>query len=530
MAFFIHYGLVGIDYGEHWDESYLQLITTNSVKQYSILPTGYIYGSFYPAMGFVTIAPKITPDIRSVLNEIKLHPMKHFNPSVLPQTTQYNDALVRYINSDPFLRDVRKKYIFFASLIILWAYLIGKQIDPRKERHWRELSGVICAGLMAFSWEYNYHARFIAVDAAYACFMVLIILMILYALHSSDPAKKRKWLYLAAGLVGAATTTKFTAITFIFPMLMTAILGRWGRPLKEILAVSIRMASSFVTMMVLLNPAACGSNQVYQHVVLWFHNYTVHQEHHPLAVYSNSEHILRTLHYLFTTAFSPYLWIGTGLSLFFMIGLVRLFQTQWRIAFLMLLFGIYYLVLIANARLMIVRNYLPLFPFLALIIAHGLNESVQKAWQSRRVLRPLLILLAIWPAMNGHWIHFASHTINRNVDPSIYLTQAVDFIQKDKNHTYYVSKIFNQRCLAHGIDIHALPNVVRSLDDKPNYAVIFFREFEDWRWMNNRRDLNRVVFGEQAVNFDYYSVWLGRNLDSRVHIINGKYATPMGVK
>ena len=172
-------GVLGVDFGHHWDEGKLVPQLRDTIRTGTLLPGWYRYPSVVYWLNLLGLIPYILGIVSK--GNFYLEDLRAY--------------LIDVVGGDVFRIQVRWVFIFISALAIIWVYLL---IYVWRNRNWIEaLTGALLFGL---SWEVNYHSRWIAPDAILMQFGALTMLCIVLALQ---PNSKRPWLWgaaIAAGL------------------------------------------------------------------------------------------------------------------------------------------------------------------------------------------------------------------------------------------------------------------------------------------------------------------------------------------
>jgi len=207
--------------------------------------------------------------------------------------------------------------------------------------------------------------------------------------------------------------------------------------------------------------------------------------------------------------FSPYQWIALPAFVAMALGALLWFRRDARFALLLVGFPALFLAMFCfRYRVVIIRNYLFVTPFLALLLARGVADLA--ALLSRRPWPRwgLAAILSGALAVNAAWLIAAGESI-RSIDPNLYVRQAIEYVAKHDSIRFRVSPRIRSLARAQGLAMP--PNVVK---DKEGSQVVFFGTAEgpgDWNWRVNDPWLTKAVFGPREVNFDYYSSWNGHD-------------------
>jgi hypothetical protein len=223
------------------------------------------------------------------------------------------------------------------------------------------------------------------------------------------------------------------------------------------------------------------------------------------------EHLSLLLVYLFGVFFSNYFWISLWFSGLFLIGLFSLVKENWKAieTWVFLSVPLLFLPYISQQGVMMVRNDLLLFPFLAILAARGMTIIWKSRFiQTSSIARAIVVVGLISAlSMNYSWLNYAAESI-----PASAATdrprELRNYLLANQETTFYLS------AEASGlVDSNEFPNVVGdpSLADK---LVFVFREVNFP--LANRPDIYDPVFGPYEVNFDYYPSW---NEDGRIVVM-----------
>jgi 4-amino-4-deoxy-L-arabinose transferase-like glycosyltransferase len=494
--FALYTGFMGTDFGKHWDERKLFNSIRDTIPIGRFLPGWYNYPSMIYDLTVLGASPKI---IAAYLSG--------------PSTFRQN---MRKMLADTELRNLtvhtRKVFLAIATLSLLWTYLLVYVWT----RHWAQ--ALLSSAVLAASWEFAYHARWIAPDAILMQFGILAILLVFLALRSSG---RRAFIWLIAAVVAAslACGTKYFGGIFLVPVLMGGYKllrdtnAKWSGYLLLLLVLAAAFSLTFllITPGTLLDTARMIVDVRYEigHYQTGDTSYTVN---------AGWQHLSLLLVYLFGVFFSKYFWISLLLSGFVLIGLYSLLAGHWKEieTWVFLSVPLFFIPYVSQQRVMMVRNDLLLFPFLAILCGRG----VKVLWDSRffQANRGVRTMLAIGIVsvllVNFAWLYRAAKTISPEIttDRSQKL-QA--YLLANPKTTFYLSP--EARSL---VDTKGLANVVR--DPRLADRLVFVFEEVDHP-LANRPNVYDPVFGPYEVNLDYYPSW---NEDVRIVVVPMKAALP----
>ncbi|HEY5090840.1 MAG TPA: glycosyltransferase family 39 protein, partial [Polyangia bacterium] len=224
FSLFVVTGIRGIDFGYHWDEGFAQIKPVQDmVSTGLLLPRASGYPGFSK---FLTLLPAVPVGIKTAIQ-------KKGDPRLVQA------AMLAVVNGPSFLLNVRQVYVVFSALAIIWVW--GAALALR--RPWWE-AAVAAAGV-GLSWEYAYHARWVATDCPLVQFSALTLFMLALYFRARRPS----WLYAAAVAAGFATGAKYQGLVLLLPVLLAGALTLPVRPLRGqvIRAVALTAVAFFAS-------------------------------------------------------------------------------------------------------------------------------------------------------------------------------------------------------------------------------------------------------------------------------------------
>jgi hypothetical protein len=211
------------------------------------------------------------------------------------------------------------------------------------------------------------------------------------------------------------------------------------------------------------------------------------------------------LRYLTLNFFSPYMPIAVVFFAAAIAGAVLSLREDRKLAALLIGFPLLFATLFCwKYRIFIVRNYLLLTPFLAVLSARGVAEALLRArWPAARVALVVAICCAL--AANAGWLIYAGESI-RHQDYGAAAVKAVSYVRNHPGTRFRVSPKVTALAAERGLALPANANQAEADE------VVFFGKEEgppSGRWKANDPWLTRKVFGSWEVNFNYYPPWKG---------------------
>jgi hypothetical protein len=215
-------------------------------------------------------------------------------------------------------------------------------------------------------------------------------------------------------------------------------------------------------------------------------------------------HLWRMTMYLSTIFFSHYKPIAIFFTLLAVIGIASTWSANQRFAICLLSFPVFYVALFSFYHLMVVRNLIVLFPFLAVFAALGAKSLLDRI--DRPPYRWILgTLLAACLVLNAAWSAAAAFSI-RNRSIRVYLGQLMTYLERNPNIRFGVSHAVADQLTHFG---YALPtNAVVGHRTDSDRCVFFAKEAG---WGANRFDWHMVWFGPGDVNIMCYGAWVAND-------------------
>lgn len=387
-------GLAGLDFGRHWDEWLAMRALHTAIAREVLLPDFYNYPSVTFWLGFSALLPEILGDL----------------PRYQGELANLQARLDGFVMSPEFRLRVRGVFLVVSSLAVLWTYLASLR--------WRGRVGeaLLAATLLGLSFEFAYHARWIAPDAVTAQFGALCLLLLVGGARAARP---RPWFLSAACAAGLATGTKYNAGLLLAAVLTglvaAAVAARrnpgGSGPAGPRLASAIPLALGlFALTFLLTTPGALLQPFTFFRDVRFEALHYGQRGHYGFTVPAGLPHVWAQVRYLGGAALSPYeplSWALFGLAL---VGAAAAWGESRRTALVLLVFPIVYVGYMGSMVVLFVRNLLPVLPFVALLGARGAGAL------GSRLPGPLgrhlaLGLASMLIAGHGAWLAHAAGTI-----------------------------------------------------------------------------------------------------------------------
>jgi Dolichyl-phosphate-mannose-protein mannosyltransferase len=501
MLLFTVTGIRGVDFGFHWDEVGWQIQPVREMVSTGILLP---HATIYPAFSKWLVLSAALPSGLQAALQMGINPRR------------IQAAMLAAIDAPNFLLTVRSVFIAFSSLSILWVYAAALAL----RRAWWE--AVVAAACMALSWEFAYHARWVATD----CVLVQFSALTLFMLALFHRARKPLWLYAAAIAAGLGSGAKFQGVLLLVPVIVSSLMisrhestpfPELRRHARRLLALGVVAVAAYLitTPATLLEPFAFFEQ-------LHFISAYYARGHYGHSVSSVWEHWRVVLTYFAIAYFSPWRVPAALLFASAVLGAILWIRSDRWTGVVFVCFPIAFLTFFCfNYLAVLVRNYLLIGPFLAFLAARGIAEVVDRL--SRPWARWLLAAaLAVLFVAQAAWLIRAGESI-RHLDPNAYVREALGYVARHSDTRFLLSS--RVRALAAAQHLTLPPNIADRADAQ---SLVFFAIAEgpsspDWK--TNDPWLAQGVFGPLEMNFDWYSGWSGHD---RVVILSKAKAKATG--
>lgn len=487
-------GAIGLDFN-HWDENKLFRSLRDSIPEGKVIPGWYNYPSMIYDLTVLSASPEILSTYladRSTFREVM------------------EERFWGRESHEVFRPRARMLFLGITSLSLLWIYLLVFVWT----KQW--LQALLGSAILASSWEFAYHARWIAPDAILMQFGILVLLFVFLALRASG-RRKMFWLIAAAAAAGMACATKYFGGIFLIPVSIGAykVLRDTGAGWRSALAWYLALAVVFTLIFLLITPGALiETERMIQDIRYEINHYQDGDEGY--TVRAGWEHFSLLLVYLFGAFFSRYIWISLLFSGLFLIGLFSLLKTGWKAieTWVFLAVPLLFIPYMSQQGVMMVRNDLILFPFLVILAARGAVVMWNsRLIQSSQIARTMAVLgLVSMLLVNYSWLYEAAKSIPASATTDR-PQELRNYLLANQETTFYLS------AEAGGlVDRSEFPNVVND-PFLADMLVFVFREVN--HPLANRPNVYDPVFGPYEVNLDYYPSW---NEDGRIVVMPMKAA------
>ncbi|MBK7863801.1 MAG: glycosyltransferase family 39 protein [Archangiaceae bacterium] len=496
IAVFVGSGLRGIDFGFHWDEPEWQIRPVKAMVQSGVLlPRQYIYPSL---ARWVALSPALVTGVKAGLAG------RGFR--------EVQAAMVADFDQPDYLFRVRTLFLIISALTIVWIYLAALAID---RAWWKAL---LAAGAFGLTWEFAYHARWVATDSICTQFSALTLLGLALFHRTQKPG----WLYFAAVAAGLCTGTKYPGVVVLATVLLTGALALPVRAVGKQLVRATALGFTAFGAYLVSTPATLLHPFDFYEQLQQINSY-YGAGHYTYTVAKGLPHLELALGYFTFDFFSSFRVLSVLAWGAVLTGAIYRLRDDKRLAAVLVSFPAFFLFFFCwKYGVFIVRNFLLVTPFLALLLGRGaaqafaLLDSPLKKKVLAGVVAGAMLAQAVWLIDAGESI--------RAPDETAQVRSALAWAASHPGQRFRFSDKVKAVAAAHGLQLPA-----NSVDTAPDAIVFFIRaEGPDPRVMPvNDPFLFEAVFGPRETNLNWYSTWEGKD---HLIIMSVEKAKPVQVR
>jgi len=504
MAAFCINGAVGLDFGTHWDEWYHVKGVASCVERLSLLPDALSYGGPYFTLGLLVVLTNDWRDVLGMLHDLRTLP-RSVDVSALPSVLHFKASANALLATPGYLVQVRAVFLALSALSILWVYLAALRCWPR-----RNGVALAAAAFMGLSWEFGFHARWVAIDAPLTMFSALELFLFCGVWKAHGPAAIRRWYCGLAAAAGAVFACKLTGAFAFLPMFLTPFLLQRIAGLRARMLLAAFGCGVFLLVAFALSPASFLDPLHFLNVLRsGSADYNNTGPGYPYYV-GLFEHVWRLMLWLAAVMPSPFPAVALAFTALVLLGIGNLLRRETRMTLSWLTFIISFGAVFTHNHLMIVRQYLMFIPFLALGFARGAALVWDRLRGTGREAAVFAVAVAVAFVANGVFETRKAWHITSDSAESIAAEAAHDLL-KDKRPVR-MSRVVKERLSSRlGTRYTCRPAEVA------NKTITHFLALQqEHRWLANRLNAFRKVYGAGEVNLNDYTDWAGRLASVRI--------------
>ena len=492
-------GHVGIDYGVHWDEAYQVEGVRTCVDNLIFLPQKYIYGSVYFLVGLAMVLRHNRSFPLAFIHEMGTRSGGDIiDLGGYSSVQQFQRVSHAFLESPAYLLENRMAFFALSSLVIVWVYLLVRKTHPQ-----RYAGPLAAAAFVAGSWELQYHARFIAVDALMAQVFTGQLLLLATAWSRPSPSARLGWYLGAACAAGVALACKATGLAAFLPVALFPLLTPEPAPAVRRLGLAAGGLAVASLTAILLQPGLVIDPLRVVSVLrreAWEYGGAVTT--HPNLTTGFFDRVGSFLAWLWLAVPSPFVAVALLASAIAILGLVVFVRREPRLSavggslFAALLFEM------ATHPLMIVRHYLVFVPVMAVGFGHGITWLGDRLRTRPWVWQVALAAFGVVFLVQERWLYAAAASVRDSTEASIAAEAAADLLASPRpirlSPLAYAALAPR---LAARFQCRPGPVTTRDLP----VAI----QVKEHTWRSNTFGLSRRFYGQRDVNYDWYASWIG---------------------
>lgn len=478
-----------VDFGHHWDEDFFQIRPVRHAVERG-LPMPGIYN--YPGLGYWLNGACLTPALWA------------------DSDRGLRERLLAEVDSPDYSLRIRRIRVAATALVVVWVYLVLLEL---RRTVWEAL---LASFLVALSWEVIYHSRWPANDTLVMQFGMLAALAAVYAAGRTE-SRAVLW---SAAFGGLACGAKYPGGLALLPALYVTLArgfqvvvqshgswtaASWADRLRALRRPWVMTLGAFTGFYLLTTPGTflefrlfrLGIRDMMRQYWGGFQNFTIER---------GPEHFLELLRYLGTEGLSTAKLPATLAALLAVGGLIHLWrQDRHRAATLFILpvtYGAYF----CTQRVMIVRNYMLLFPFLAVATALACGALARRGKFPRALIAVAAVGLI---GYNLSWQIQAAETIRDRRESLDFNAELLAYLEKQPQRFALsdgVREVLGARADLNAADLTADLRNAGNAD----LAICLLSELGE-RFPANRPELFETWLGPREVNLMRYPAWAGQD-------------------
>jgi hypothetical protein len=502
VAYLVTVGLLAIDFGYHYDEWYHLLGVKHCISSLSWMPQRYVYNGLYFLMGLPALAKAALPVLPALLKAALDHREHAVDLGDDPAVKEAQRVLLAYVDTNGYVLAVRATFLCASALAIVWVYLTIRTLRPRPRG--AALAG---AAFVALSWEVQYHARFLAVDAVVMQFLALELFAVVRGWRAAGPSARR-WAALAGAAAAGAWAGKTIDIFAVIPA--AALAFRPGVAGRERARTALTAAACWLIVAFVTSPGAFVDPFRYiAAMAVEKHNYNDMTLDYPYYV-EHGEHVRRAALWLVAAVPSHFLPLAVSFSAIALLGWITIGRRHGAI-----LLWTGYLVLyegfVATNKLLVVRNHLPLVPLAATMFGLGVAWLCDAAPAlSRRGAAAVIALILAGFCANAAWSLQAALRVRHETAETVLARFRRDR-EADRGRFRLSPRLAGQLGPAWTAAAGCRPVAPNASGADGADGIYLFYDENYWnRWSCNRLRVFDAFYGADELNYDWNVSFPGR--------------------
>jgi hypothetical protein len=233
-------------------------------------------------------------------------------------------------------------------------------------------------------------------------------------------------------------------------------------------------------------------------------------------------HLREATLYVVAVLLSPWPWLAVALSIVAVLGVAGSAERNGAAALAVASIVPVFVIALSGSGLVIVRNYLPVLPALALCVMWGL-EDLLAADRARRAIALALCAAAV--TLNATVLVTTAWSVRRPWDDARLARAVKAYVEARPDERFQVSRRVAELAAKAELPLLGMANV-RPLGAGGEFDCMLYTPAEYGGQLPGATRLGyfRAVFGSREVDYDYYPDWIGHGLDRRVYALDASKA------
>jgi 4-amino-4-deoxy-L-arabinose transferase-like glycosyltransferase len=487
-AIFLFCAISSVHFGTHWDESgiitHVQKMLTSGI----LLPGYYNYPSLSYYIGLLTTLA---------------HAPDTFGAADTVATMQLQ--LAEIAGSSAFKHQLRTVFAVLTASTALFVILAARAAGTG----W--LAATVSGAIVLSSFQVFYHSRWIAPDCLVMLTAAMTIAGALWAIRN----KRLVSLLLTAISAGLATAAKYPAGVLLLLPLFVATCA------SDVPSRAARVLIVFGATYLVVTPGTVLEPVQFVKDVFDSWDYYRRGGLYTYTVDPGLPHLGKIVDFLAFRLASPHEVISLLVLTATIVGAAAAWRRDWRVAVVLAVAPVVYIIYFATGRTLVIRNLLILVPFIAVLTAITV-DTLASSFRSRATRAGIPVAVAALLALNWPTLLHATKSV-RDFDPEGWRESLLAYITAHPNRRFAASpqvsallaSATTQSMLLHAPEdadtyLYFMREHIRAYGVGPGGVGCRGEPCSlPLASITNRRNTYTVIVGPDDIDLDYYPTWTG---------------------
>jgi hypothetical protein len=512
--------VAGRDFGEHWDEWYAQVGVTNEIASLSAFPNEFTYHWVYFDLAMLPVLPAVVKAAPRIINEIGRAPTRPLDLTKYPAAVAFQKQQTDYVNSYRYILHTRVLYAVVTHLLVflmLFAMtrLLLRPLMGQAQPGWAAIVSVLMTGVVVTSYEFSYHARYIAVDSIMAMITIAMFAAATRALHGTTPFQRQLWWSVTGVLGGLAFGCKSTGLVYCVPIGVCAFFFPEERTWSGRFRRLGNVAMWFIIGAYFSTPGAFRQPfHVWGGVAHTAKTYVDGKFGYRVDGFLDM--LVKLPRYIFLYAPTPWPWLSAPVAAVMFYGSYRWYKVARRTFWFFATFLFAYLGLMLVGGQIQVRNALSVFVVFMMAAGFGVHALIARGGWVRMVTMITLVVVII--ANAGYGVHVVQTVQNTTatsirIDTRTWLAEHTDrpMLLSPKLFAEVETAIVPAMTCGEALGTQTPPADAR--------VGLFFDEHPRKRWQAHEPEFYEQQFNSKETNLIFYPNWRANHYHDRTVVL-----------